>query len=209
MEVQPALWHVLSDAQDRGLLGMAPLQSHVDHAVGFVDAIGSGDLAGAAILDLGSGSGIPGLVIAERCPSARLTLLDGRVQRAEFLAEAVGRLGWTDRVDVLAWRAEEAGRDPRWRGAFDLVVARAFGSPAVTAECGAPFLREGGKLVVSEPPDAPLRDPRWPTAPCAALGLRLESVVAIPWSFAVLRLEAECPARYPRRVGVPGKRPLF
>ena len=56
-----------------------------------------------------------------------------------------------DRVEVWCGRAERLGRDAHRRGAFDAVVSRGFGAPAITAECAAPFLRVGGQLVVSEP----------------------------------------------------------
>lgn len=163
---------------------------------------------GARVVDLGSGGGIPGLVIAERCPSAHVFLLDGRRQRTDALRRAVTELGWPH-VDVIAERAEEAGRDERLRGSIDVVVARGFGPPPVVAECAAPLLRVGGWLVVSEPPGATEAAPRWPEGPCATLGLRLEEIRELPWSFAVLRQEAVCPERFPRRVGVPAKRPLF
>lgn len=200
---------VLGDAQRRGLLGAASLQSHAEHAAAFVDAGGEEQFREAAVLDLGSGGGIPGLVIAASCPTARLTLLDGRAQRTEFLREAVERLGWTDRVCVTAARAEEAGRNPLQREAFDVVVARGFGAPAVTAECAAPLVRIGGIVVVSEPPGAVESTPRWSAEGCAVLGLVLDRLVALPWSFAILRKTSSCPDRYPRRVGIPGKRPLF
>ena len=72
-------------------------------------------------------------------------------------------------MTILGAAAEDAGRDAEWRGGFDLVTARSFGAPAVVAECGAPFLRVGGRLVVSEPPsDGPTR---WPVEGLAAVGL--------------------------------------
>jgi 16S rRNA (guanine527-N7)-methyltransferase len=102
-----------------------------------------------------------------------------------------------------------------FRGRYDLVVARGFGPPAVTAECAAPFLELGGRLVVSDPPDEPPDrgegggSRRWPTAPLAALGLAPERSFAQPYHYQALRQVAPCPDRYPRRTGVPRKRPLF
>jgi 16S rRNA (guanine527-N7)-methyltransferase len=155
---------------------------------------------------LGSGGGLPGLVLAEQHLDLHFTLLDGRTQRIERLKSAVETLGWSSRVDVVAARAEEAGRDRELRAMFDVVVARGFSSPGVTAECAAPLLRVGGILIVSEPPEAP---PRWPTSGCAQVGLVLESLCESPWSFSLLRQVEPCPDRFPRRVGIPGKRPLF
>ena len=89
-----------------------------------------------------------------------------------------------------------------------MVTARGFGPPAVTAECAAPLLAVRGRLVVSEPPEED--DRRWPTKALAELGLRpsgrLEQAFA---RFQVLRQEQLCPVTFPRRSGVPAKRPLF
>jgi 16S rRNA (guanine527-N7)-methyltransferase len=157
-------------------------------------------------------------------------LLDGSVRRAEWLQHAVGELGLTERVDVVSERAELAGRLTTWRHQQGIVVARSFGRPAVTAECAAPFLAVGGALVVSEPP--PLAAPasevdhrtatyaladgsreiatRWPSRGLVELGFG----PATEWRsrgyrYAVLRMESLCPERYPRRNGIPAKRPLF
>jgi len=150
---------------------------------------------------------LPGLVIARARPDLRVTLLDGRTERASQLQSAVGRLGLGEQVRVLAARAEEAAHTAE-RAAFDAVVARSFGPPPVTAECAAGFLRIGGRLVVSEPPEeAPAG--RWPVGPLAELGLEMTTTSAERFHYAVLRAVAACPKRYPRRTGVPRKRPLY
>src|SRR5690606_21759798 len=102
-------------------------------------------------------------------------------------------------------RAEEVGRS-RWRGRAEAVIARSFGPPAATAECAAPLLRGGGLLVVSEPPDDV---DRWPAAGLAALGLVVGPRVAEDATVQVLVQQEVCPDRFPRRVGLPAKRPLF
>ncbi len=203
------LLQVLADAQRAGVLGSAAVEQHVEHAAGFLVALEPSAFANATVLDLGSGAGIPGLVIAQCCPSARVVLLEGSTVRAARLQRSVRYLGLDRRVDVVARRAEEAGRDPSLRGRFDVVVARGFASPGPTAECAAGLLRVGGRLVVSEPPEAAEGDGRWDGDGLGALGMRLESRHAIPWHFAVIRQDSSCPPRYPRRVGVPAKRPLF
>jgi 16S rRNA (guanine527-N7)-methyltransferase len=78
----------------------------------------------------------------------------------------------------------------------------------VTAECGAPFLAAGGHIVVSEPPDGD--DARWPAEGVQELGLAADGIVRTEaGSYRLLRQVAPCPDRYPRRVGMPAKRPLF
>ncbi len=213
---------LLAEARKLGLLGPAPLDLHHRHALGFADAlrqVGGNRFAtdglATRILDLGSGGGVPGIVLAEVWPKASIELLDGSERRCRLLEQWLLEDGWSPRVSVLCGRAEDLGRDPSLRGAFDAVVARLFGRPAVTAECAAPFLKVGGWLVASDPPSQSLdtgtdgRGSRWPPEGLALLGLEPDVVVAQPFHFTVLRQDRICPARYPRRTGVPAKRPLF
>jgi 16S rRNA (guanine527-N7)-methyltransferase len=113
--------------------------------------------------------------------------------------------GIGSRITVLCGRAEELGRDPELRGHFDAVLARSFGRPSVTAECSAPFLRVDGLLVVSDPPTGS----RWPAEELGLLGLEPIETISDPFHFTVLRQREACPDRYPRRTGIPAKRPLF
>jgi 16S rRNA (guanine527-N7)-methyltransferase len=214
---------ILEEAKLRGFLGPGPVELHRRHSLGFADALAPSRLATEAesechrfsgrILDLGSGGGIPGVVLAELWPEAQLTLLDSSERRCEFLEEQVSEAGWSDRVGVACGRAEELGRRPELRGAFDSVLSRSFGRPAVTAECGAPFLKVLGLLVVSDPPRESGQHPepgiRWPESDLAILGLELLRTVDEPFHFTVLRASEPCPERYSRRTGIPAKRPLF
>lgn len=197
-------------ARDVGLLGPGPVDEHVAHARGFAAAASTAGVDAdpdASVVDLGSGGGLPGLVLAAVWPRARIALLDGSARRAELLRRAVETCSLEDRLSVWEIRAEEAGRDPERRGRADLVVARAFGPPAVTAECAAPLLAVGGRLVVSEPPgDA---EGRWSAERLEELGLGEPQAVRQQYGYQVMTQRRLCPVRYPRRVGVPAKRPLF
>jgi len=207
MLVSNALDAVLERSRELGYLGPGPVAGHVEHARGFATVA---EAEPGRLLDLGSGGGVPGLILAELWPNAAVTLLDAGQRRCQFLVEAVEELGWADRVDVVRARAEDAGRRPALRATFDLVVSRGFGPPAVTAECGAPFLRLGGRLVVSEPPtESREHQARWPAAGLAELGLAPAAAWRKPFHYQAFVLERPCPDRYPRRVGVPAKRPLF
>jgi 16S rRNA (guanine527-N7)-methyltransferase len=90
---------------------------------------------------------------------------------------------------------------------MDLVVARSFASPAATAECAAPFLQPGGRLLVAEPPGG--QPERWDAEGLAQLGLVPGDHLVSPTAYQILVQEFPCPDRFPRRVGIPGKRPLF
>jgi 16S rRNA (guanine527-N7)-methyltransferase len=199
---------VLADAQRRGFLGPISLDDGVVHSLGFARAVPQP----RRFVDLGTGGGLPGLVLACRWTRARVLLVERQEQRALFLQRAIERLGLDCRVEVAWTRAEDAGREERFRGWGDLVVARAFGRPAVTAECGAPFLEVDGRLVVSEPP--PQTEERWPRPALGPLGLEPLATVRVGHSgqvatYRVLRQQRLCPVRFPRKAGIPGKRPLF
>ncbi|HYF47578.1 MAG TPA: RsmG family class I SAM-dependent methyltransferase [Acidimicrobiales bacterium] len=187
---------VLEEARDLGFLGPGPVTFHVEHARAYLPALAG--VAGAA-LDLGTGGGVPGLVLAAERPDLAWTFVDAMQKRTAFLARAVAALGLevavrTDRAEALA----------DLRASQDAVVARSFGAPAVTAECAAPLLRVGGRLVVSEPPDG---EDRWEGA--ALLGLGTPERRPGPPALVVLTQVAPCPARYPRKTGQPSKRPLW
>lgn len=204
-----ALHDVLERSRTLGFLGPGPVEEHVRHARSFASGVKQSP---ARAVDLGAGGGLPGLVLAmEFWPSCRWTFLDAQRKRTAFLEEAVGELGLADRVSVVTDRAEVVGRSDQHRSCYDLVVARSFAVPAVTAECAAPLLRSGGTLVVSEPPTGSAD--RWPGEGLDELGLSAASVLADPGDrpthLAVMVRTDAAIERYPRRVGVPGKRPLF
>lgn len=237
----PLLAEALQRAQGLGFLGDGPLDAQVRHSLEMASCVegalaafpdASSDDGNAPsiasersprrFLDLGTGGGVPGLILAQRWGAASGVLLDAHGRRTEFVADTVRSLGWEDRIEVVRERAEVAGRQPELRGAFDVVVARSFGPPPVTAECGAPFLAPGGILVVSEPPaadggqltddpaGAAKTDPvRWPEDGLGALGLARGEAWRRRFGFQVLRLVGPVPDRYPRRAGVPAKRPLY
>lgn len=194
---------VLEEARQLGFLGPGDVTRHVQRALDF--AVALDDPPGHA-LDLGSGGGVPGLPLALLWAETRFVLLDGSITRARFLTKAVDTLSLSSRVTVIAERAEVAGRGPS-RGRFDLVVSRSLGAPPVTAECAAPFLRVGGRLVIAEPPGG--NADRWPPHGLALLGMRPLRAVIEPSALQVLEQTSLCPPEFPRRTGVPSKRPLF
>jgi len=202
----PALAAALARQRGRDLLGPDPIDDLRAHSHGFARAVGPDP---ARAVDLGSGGGVPGLVLAAECwPSTGLTLLDASQRRCTYLELEVAELGLDDRVEVRWGRAEELGRQADLRGRCDAVVARSFGPPSVTAECAAPLLRVEGVLVVSEPPDA--APGRWNAEGLAALGLVHEATEQVAGlSYARFRQVTECPDRFPRRPGLPARRPLF
>ncbi|MDQ2754427.1 MAG: class I SAM-dependent methyltransferase [Actinomycetota bacterium] len=205
---------LLERAKGSGFLGSGPIEVHIRHAKGFLVALGQRRFD--TLLDLGAGGGVPGLLLAAMMPEVRVLLLDASQRRTAFLGDAVHSLGFGERVTVLRERAERAGRLPELRETMDVVVARSFGCPATTAECGSPLVVVGGTMVVSEPPavagPVPRRSAtvRWPPAELELLDLvPAAPVVGEGFSFQILEKTGKIGDRYPRRSGLPGQRPLF
>jgi 16S rRNA (guanine527-N7)-methyltransferase len=208
--VPDPLDEILRRAQDLGFLGPGSVDAQRGHAEELCRlALAGLDPTPAEFLDLGSGGGLPGLVLAAH-PGAprRGALLDRQHRRTRFLREAVERLDLADRIEVVTARAEDAARDPGQRERYGLVVSRGFAAPAVTAECAVAFLTPAGRLVVSEPPEA---DPaRWSPDGLARLGLTgPERSARGSAHAATLRRTGTLDPRWPRKPGIPQKRPLW
>jgi 16S rRNA (guanine527-N7)-methyltransferase len=203
----PALMRVFESAQRLGFLGPKPVAAHLEHARAFTTVLEAGGLGPSRFLDLGSGGGVPGLVLAACWPEQSGTLLDSSGRRTAFLRRAVADLGWSSRVAVVEGRAEALAREPGLRGAFPLVVARSFAAPAVTAEVGGAFLIPGGRLAVSEPAGT---GKRWSPQGLGELGLALTEVAeGVGARVAVISRITGVADRWPRAVGIPTKRPLW
>ncbi len=163
-----------------------------------------------SLVDVGSGGGLPGLVLKLERPDLRVTLVEADGAKAAFLVQAAARLGLAG-VDVVARRAEDAAHEGRLREAFDVATARALAALPVLAELCLPFVRVGGRLLAQKTDREDLSlaahaievlggaPAEVHTAPS---GARREGVVV------VVRKVGPTPARYPRRSGVPARRPL-
>lgn len=201
---QVELLEIWTEGQRLSAVGPGPVSAHLELASAMAGQLDEPETA----VDLGSGAGIPGLALAGLWPRSRWTLIDAAKRRVSLLVAAVDRLGWTDRVAVIHGRAEDIGRRADHREGYDLVIARSFGPPAVTAECASPLVSVGGRIVVTEPPEP---DPgRWPPPGLSQLGL--EPAASDPAAEPRLQHLVKVAAlddRYPRRAGVPSRRPLF
>jgi len=200
-----ALIECLEEARRRGFLGSGAVEDQVRHAVSFAAVVGEEP---RLFVDLGTGGGVPGLVLGLSWRDAAALLVEAKRARARFLREWVERLDLGGRARVIEDRAEAVARAPEFRHQADAVVARGFGVPPIAAECAAGLLRPGGLLVVSEPPGAP-QQVRWPDAGLRQLGFGpAEWTRAGGFSFARMRLERGSDD-WPRAVGRPQRRPLW
>lgn len=160
------------------------------------------------LVDVGSGGGMPGLPLKMARPDLRVTLVEADRRRAAFLVHAAARLGVD--VDVVPERAETAGRG-ELRERFDLATCRALAALPVVAELCLPLVRVGGRLLAMR---AGAEDTAAAAAAAAVLGggpLRVHPAPSRARQRGVV-LEvlkvASTPAAYPRRPGIPNKRPL-
>ena len=183
------------------------------------------DLArpGAALLDIGSGGGYPGLPLAAALPLGRLGLLDSISKKARFLGVAGaavatvldGGEGPVPRIEAIAERAEDLAEEPDQRGAWDIVIARAVGSLAEVIELSMPLTREGGTVVAwkrEEERDGLRAELRRAGSIIRATGGGRPDVVAIDTPalpghrLVVVTKERATPASYPRPAGVRKRR---
>ncbi len=162
------------------------------------------------LVDVGSGGGLPGLPLKIARPGLSVTLVEADQAKAAFLVRACAALGLRE-VEVLARRAEEVGQDPGYRESFDVAVARALAPLPVLVELCLPLVRVGGRLLAQktdrENVDAAQRA-------IDTVGGAMNSVVAAPSSvrragtIVIVDKTRPTPAAYPRRPGVPARRPL-
>jgi 16S rRNA G527 N7-methylase RsmG len=147
----------LAVIQSRGAIGERSLADAVAHADRFVALIPAGP---RSVVDLGSGGGLPALVIAYRRADVVVTMIERRATRADLLRRAVSTLGLGDRTKVLAVDVSEVAEE--LRGRFDVVTARSFADLLTTSRFIEMLLGPGGMGLVSEPPRD--RSAAWTTA---------------------------------------------
>ncbi len=162
------------------------------------------------VADVGSGGGLPGLPLKIVRPDLAITLIESDRAKAAFLVQACARLGLTG-VDVVDLPAEEAGRDPRYREAFDVAVARAVAPMPVLVELCLPLVKVGGRLLAQK---TTREDVGAAAHAIELLGGSTEAVLASASSargtgtIVVVRKTSSTPPLYPRRTGVPRRKPL-
>ena len=173
----------------------------------------TGDLNGQSLIDVGAGAGFPGLPLKILYPQLRLALVESVQKKARFLESVVAELGVAD-VDVIAERAEVLGQQVAHRSQYDWAVARAVAPMRVLAEYLLPFCRVGGHVLAQKGKNAA-------SETAAARGAIVELGGAEPQLrpvqlphvletryLVVVEKVKETPSRYPRRAGIPAKRPL-
>ncbi len=168
---------------------------------------------GKRLMDVGTGAGFPGIPMAIVFPDTHVTLLDGTRKKTVFLSIVVEALG-LEHVEVVNGRAEELARNDAHRESYDIVTSRALAALPELAELTLPFCKIGGISLALKGPNV-FEEAKSAASSAAqlgastallrpvALGPRPESDTAVLW-----RKVSNTPARFPRRTGIPHKRPL-
>jgi 16S rRNA (guanine527-N7)-methyltransferase len=204
---------LLAENQRHNLVSRRTLEEDFDkHVQDSQEVLNYACLDNLQIVDMGSGAGFPGLILAMHCPAAQFTLVESDNKKSAFLERTAQKLGLSN-VQVVPRRLEELGRDNSFRESFDIVTARALAALNILLEYGIPLLKTDGVgwfwkgIKADEEVQQAQR----------ALQLLQAQVETVYWyrlieerDRALVKVvkQGPTPAQYPRRIGVPSKRPL-
>jgi len=168
---------------------------------------------GMKLIDVGTGAGIPGIPLKMLLPEIELVLLDATKKKASFLEHITEKLRIKS-TGVVVGRAEEVAHRPEYRQQFDLVLSRAVAGLSTLVELTLPFCAVGGRFIAQKKGSIQAEVQAARQA-ISLLGGELTDVESIDlpefgdkrW-LVVIDKVGETPAQYPRRPGVPAKRPL-
>lgn len=187
---------------------------HFADSLSILLAVGADDAeAQLSLIDIGTGAGFPGLPLKIVRPAWQITLMDSTRKKVEFVEHMIYQLGLQD-CGVVWGRAEEIGQDPAYRETFDVAAARAVADMAVLVEYALPLLSVGGRFIAQKG-----------TEPMEELGAAEKALDVLggvhrdtipyrlpifddPLHLVIIDKVAPTPEKYPRRPGMPEKRPL-
>lgn len=171
------------------------------------------DTPPSSLIDVGTGAGFPGIPLKILHPSLSLTLVESVGKKAEFCKHVVETLG-LDKVEVLQTRAEEVGQIAKHRERYDWAVARAVANLPILVEYLLPLVRVGGGVLAQKGDSGPAEAQASERA-IKLLGGRLRQLVKVNLPgvaedryLVIIDKIAATPPSYPRRVGIPMKKPL-
>jgi 16S rRNA (guanine527-N7)-methyltransferase len=183
----------------------------------FLDSLTVAPLIGdhpLRLIDIGSGAGFPGIPLKIACPGVELTLVESVNKKAAFLRHLIARLN-LEGVELVAGRAETLAHEERYRESYDIALSRGVASLATLAELSLPFCAIGGRFIAMKKGDIGDEVASSERA-IEMLGGKLAEVRLVEldefrgerrWLVLVDKLEPT-PDKYPRRPGIPRKRPL-
>ncbi len=165
------------------------------------------------LIDVGTGAGFPGIVLKVLYPNMKLTLVESVGKKANFCTHIVQTLG-LENVEILSARAEEVGQHSAHREKYDWAVARAVAALPVLSEYLLPLVKVGGGVLAQKGESGPSEVQAAEKA-LKLLGGRLRQVIKVELPgvaderyLVVLDKSAATPPNYPRKAGIPSKKPL-
>ena len=166
------------------------------------------------VIDVGTGAGLPGIPLKILFPDVRLVLLEATAKKAAFLNRVISELG-LDNTEVVVGRAETVARESRYREQFDIVLSRAVAALPTLIELTMPFCAIGGSFIAQKKGDIE-PEIRQANRAIAVLGGSLREIKRIELEeftdercLIVIDKVSPTPTQYPRRAGIPSKRPLL
>lgn len=165
------------------------------------------------MIDVGTGAGFPGIPLKIMFPDLKVTLLDSLNKRLKFLDSVIKELG-LDNINTIHGRAEDIGRNENYREKYDLCVSRAVANLTTLSEYCVPFIQKGGTFI-SYKSQFSEEEKQEAEKAIGVLGGKIQKseIVNLPFtdinrSFIIINKNKITPNKYPRKAGVPSKKPI-
>lgn len=173
------------------------------------------ELDNKKVVDIGSGAGFPAVILAMKCTNSEFTLIESDLKKSLFLSRVKEELNLTN-LEVIRERAEVIGQDPLYRGIFDICTSRAVASLNIMLEYGLPLLKTNGEMWLWKGKNylTEIEEARKALQILKGQVQRVHLYTLVEEreekdrAIVIVRKEGETPPKYPRRVGMPAKRPL-
>ncbi len=166
------------------------------------------------VIDVGTGAGLPGVPLKIVFPDLKLTLMEATMKKTKFLEQLTRNLGLKG-VEVISGRAETVAHDIKYREKFDVIVSRAVAALPALVELTLPFCKIGGCCVAQKKGDVREEVERAKKA-IIVMGGSLKEIKSVEINelndnrcLVMIDKVKSTPVEYPRRPGMPEKRPLI